>query len=179
MNDQWLSLSFISLGEWGLFNMYNFFFFLIGALCTRKWHHNGNKFCQNHRNSFRLPALGVREPLGTHRKTHICPQSKALSLTTLLQWNFSLLEDLARTLRPPGQQGSLRLWHEWYVSLRQHAHGTREIPFPAWLLWQLLMKHLVIKGLHVLPKSFGKEKQNLYSVLFPMWNYKLLLCSIK
>lgn len=57
--------------------MYKFFFFLIGALCMRKWHHNGNKFCQNHRNSFRLPALGVREPLGTHRKAHICPTKQS------------------------------------------------------------------------------------------------------
>lgn len=92
---------------------------------------------------------------------------------------ISLLEELARTLRPPGQQALLRLWHLWYVKLRQHAWRTWEILFVAWLLWQLLMKHLVIKGLHVLPKSFGKEKQNLHLVLFQMWSYKLLLFSIK
>lgn len=160
--------------------MYNFFFFFWLGLYA--WESDTTMAISFARTT-EIPSVFLRlvleSPWAPTEKPIFAPQSKALSLPTLLQWNLCLLEDLARTLRPPGQQGLLRLWHEWYVNLRQHAHGTREILFPAWLLWQLLMKHLVIKGLHVLPKSFGKEKQNLYSVLFPMWNYKLLLCSIK
>lgn len=157
-NYQWLSLYF--LGDWRLFKMH-----CLVLLTPQK-----------------LPVLlplMPESPWAMTEKPIFVPQSKAFSLPTWFQWNLSLLEDLARTLRPPGQQDLLRLWHVWYVNLRQHACRTMEILFPAWLLWQLFVKHLVIKGLHVLPKSFGKEKQNLYLVLFQMWSYKLLLCSIK
>lgn len=151
---QWLSLYFLRIGD---------------CLKCIAW------FCWHPRNFLHLAAPDAREPWVMTEKPIFVPQSKALSLPTWFQWNLSLLEDLARTLRPPTQQDLLGLWHVWYGNLSR----TREILFPSWLLWQLSVKHLVIKGLHVLPKSFGKEKQNLYLVLFQMWSYKLLLCSIK
>lgn len=154
---QWLSLYF--LGDWGLFKMQR----LVLPIPQNFLSHC--PWCQ------RPPGLWQKIPSLSH-KAKLSPCQRGSS-------EISLLEDLARTLRPPGQQDLLRLWHMWYVNLRQHACRSREILFPAWLLWQLLVKHLVIKGLHVLPKSFGKEKQNLYLVLFQMWSYKLLLCSIK
>lgn len=44
--------------------------------------------------------------------------------------------------------------------------GPRKSSFPAWLLRKVPEKHLVVKRQHVLLKSFGKGRQNLYTVLF-------------